>query len=299
MCATTRTSSCKAGQPLALTVTLEPSPDTGFELTSDPPGGLVWLDGAPVKERVRPAGAHRLPRLAHRPGHHVLEIRGENRFKPWQQDVEIEPGEIRKIHATLIPAVGGPARRQQAAPVATATAPPTAGARRRRGIATRRRHRRRRRRRRRRSRRSRRRSGASPAGGSAAIAAGAGTAAAAGGASAPTTPTPRARDAATGDDTGGEAAATSAAPRKSAVAADDARGRGGDCSITINSIPWSEVWIDGKNTTKHTPFVDFKVPCGKHKLAFKRPDMQIDQTESINVKPGQNFKQRYTLATED
>src|SRR5262249_11367574 len=40
----------KAGQPMSLTVTLEPSPDTGFELTSDPPGGLVWLDGAPVKE---------------------------------------------------------------------------------------------------------------------------------------------------------------------------------------------------------------------------------------------------------
>jgi hypothetical protein len=38
----------RAGQPLALTVTLEPSPDTGFELTSDPPGGLVWLDGAPI-----------------------------------------------------------------------------------------------------------------------------------------------------------------------------------------------------------------------------------------------------------
>jgi hypothetical protein len=76
-------------------------------------------------------------------------------------------------------------------------------------------------------------------------------------------------------------------------------GGGGECSITINSIPWSEVWIDGKNTTKHTPFVDYKLPCGKHKIAFKRPDMQIDQTESINIKPGQNFKQRYTLATDD
>ena len=54
-----------------------------------------------------------------------------------------------------------------------------------------------------------------------------------------------------------------------------------------------------QNTTKHTPIVDFKLPCGKHKLAFKRSDMQIDQTESINVRPGQNFKQRYTLATED
>ena len=31
-------------------------------------------------------------RRASAPGHHVLEIRGENRFKPWRQDVEIEPG---------------------------------------------------------------------------------------------------------------------------------------------------------------------------------------------------------------
>jgi hypothetical protein len=74
---------------------------------------------------------------------------------------------------------------------------------------------------------------------------------------------------------------------------------GGDCSITVNSVPWSEVWIDGKNTSQHTPVVDYKLPCGKHKLSFKRPDMQIDQTEPITVKSGQNFKQRYTLATDD
>ena len=67
---------------------------------------------------------------------------------------------------------------------------------------------------------------------------------------------------------------------------------GGECSITINSIPWSEVWIDGKNTTKHTPFVDYKLPCGKHKLAFKRSDMQIDHSENITVRAGQPFKQR-------
>ena len=51
------------GQPLALTVTLEPSPDTGFELTSDPPGGLVWLDGAPIKA---PTGSRRAPTSAPR-----------------------------------------------------------------------------------------------------------------------------------------------------------------------------------------------------------------------------------------
>ena len=98
---------------------------------------------------------------------------------------------------------------------------------------------------------------------------------------------------------GGGGEETPAPRRTPAVASEDSAGGGGNCSITVNSIPWSEVWIDGKNTTKHTPIVDYKLPCGKHKLAFKRADMQIDQTESINVKPGQNFKQRYTLATDD
>jgi hypothetical protein len=73
---------------------------------------------------------------------------------------------------------------------------------------------------------------------------------------------------------------------------------GGDCSITIGSRPWSEVWIDGKNTTKHTPFADYKVPCGKHKIGFKRPDLQIDHTETITVRAGEKFKQSYTLANE-
>src|SRR4029079_6607463 len=90
------------------------------------------------------------------------------------------------------------------------------------------------------------------------------------------------------------------APKKRPPPVDpDESASGCDCSITVNSVPWSEVWIDGKNTTKHTPVVDFKVPCGKHKLAFKRPAMQIDQTESITVKAGQAFKQRYTLANDD
>ena len=79
----------------------------------------------------------------------------------------------------------------------------------------------------------------------------------------------------------------------------EAGDRGGDCTMTVNSVPWSEVWIDGKNTSQHTPVVDFKIPCGKHKLAFKRSDMQIDHSENINLRPGQNFKQRYTLATDE
>jgi hypothetical protein len=288
----------KAGQPLALTVTLEPSPDTGFELTSDPPGGLVWLDSAAVKEAngQQARTNFRASRIA--PGHHVLEIRGD-RFKPWQQDVEIEPGSIRKVHAILIPAVGGgPPNGGSTKPSPITNAPVAAGGGSKEQLVN----------------APPNPSGAAgvqqppppskPAGGGGTTNAATGAGMASGGgtiASPPTTPRRKKVREAPADDTNGDAFADEApAPKKSretVSSSDDSAGGGGDCSITINSIPWSEVWIDGKNTTKHTPVVDFKVPCGKHKLAFKRPDMQIDQTESINVKPGQNFKQRYTLAT--
>jgi hypothetical protein len=65
--------------------------------------------------------------------------------------------------------------------------------------------------------------------------------------------------------------------------------------MTVASIPWSEVWIDGENTKMHTPIVDYKIRCGEHRLSFKRSDMQIDHSESITVHPGETFKQRYTL----
>jgi serine/threonine protein kinase len=279
-----------AGQPLALKVTLEPSPDTGFELNSEPPGLPVWMDGKPVT--VASGDQARTPFRASRitPDHHKLEIRGENRFKPWEQDVEIAPGDIRKIHATMIPAVGGPAGSVKPAPIpSTPTAPdrqvatkepptpvtpPTPAVQPPKEAKT-------------------------PAvqppkeqpklpGGDGAVA---------------VTPKKKKRPIEEVQEPpgGGEEPAVREPPPKKRpppVADDDSAG-GGDCSITVNSVPWSEVWIDGKNTTKHTPVVDFKLPCGKHKLAFKRPDMQIDQTESITVKAGQAFKQRYTLANDD
>jgi hypothetical protein len=91
----------RAGVVTPVDVKLEPSPDTGFELTSEPPGGLVWLDGKPVMGWGEQARTNfRASRIA--PGHHVAEIRVGS-FKAWQQEFEIQAGEIRKIHAILIP----------------------------------------------------------------------------------------------------------------------------------------------------------------------------------------------------
>jgi serine/threonine protein kinase len=57
-----------------------------------------------------------------------------------------------------------------------------------------------------------------------------------------------------------------------------------------------KVWIDGHNTGRHTPFVDYEVGCGPHQIEFRRPDLALAQSESIVVRPGQTFKRRYTLA---
>jgi hypothetical protein len=263
-----------AGQQLPLQVALEPSPDTGFELTSEPPGGLVWLDGAAIKGAAGQQARTDFRAFRIAPGHHVLEIKGENRFKPWRQDIEVQPGAIAKVHAMLIPASGAPAGKSgshqevaQAPPVTTTpplpapTPPPPPAVK------------------------------PPPPAHEAAVVP-------------PPAPTPpphtphhkKSHEVALDD---GAGPAVASAPADDDSGGTKAADKGGDCTMTVNSVPWSEVWIDGKNTSQHTPIVDYKISCGRHKLAFKRTDMQIDQTESINVKPGQNFKQRYTLATDE
>jgi eukaryotic-like serine/threonine-protein kinase len=267
-----------AGQRVPLMVSLEPSPDTGFELTSEPPGGLVWLDGAAIKGAAGQQARTDFRAFRIAPGHHLLEIKGENRFKPWRQDIDVQPGAIAKVRALLIPASGAPSGKStprqevaQAPPAPTpqpATKPPPPPP------------------------------AAKPT-------------------PPPPPPTPEVAVAPPPAPTPPPSTPHTPHHRKShevplddgagvpPTADDDSGGgtkvadKGGDCTMTVNSVPWSEVWIDGKNTSQHTPIVDYKIPCGRHKLAFKRTDMQIDQTESINVKPGQNFKQRYTLATDE
>jgi hypothetical protein len=97
------------GRTTRIHMALDASPDTGFELTSEPPGGLVWLDGAPVLMGPSSGSQARTDfrAFAIRPVHHVIEIRLDG-FKTWLQDVEIEPGMIRKVHAVLIPSAERP-----------------------------------------------------------------------------------------------------------------------------------------------------------------------------------------------
>ena len=70
-----------------------------------------------------------------------------------------------------------------------------------------------------------------------------------------------------------------------------------ECSITVGTRPWSEIWIDGKNTGRHTPYSE-NISCGKHKISFRRPDLNLTRNEVVNIKAGDKFKQSYPLEEE-
>ena len=247
----------RAGQMANLQVVLEAAADTGFELTSDPPGGLVWLDGNPMSG---PDGQARTDFRAYRipPGKHLLEIKGDPKRQPWREEVTVEPGLIKKVKATLLPI--GSDSGKTAAPAAT---PP-------------------------------------PSGGGQPSAAPVATPGATPGTTPAVAGTPRRRSSKPKSDSEEDSsgALTTPTPRTrsgSSPAAEDSAG--GDCSITVGTRPWSEIWIDGKNTGRHTPYSE-SISCGKHKLTFKRPDLNLQRTETVTVRSGERFKQSFSLEAE-
>ncbi len=229
----------RAGQTATLSVVLEAAADTGFELTSVPPGGLVWLDGnamsGPDGQARTDFRAYRIP-----PGKHVLEIKGDPKRQPWREEIQVEPGLIKKINAILLPVAGEATKGAPTTPPPVTVSPGSE-------------------------------SGTPP----------------------PAPATVRRRPRVVREETEDEPAV----PRTRPAPSEEAASGGGDCAITVGTRPWSEVWIDGKNTGRHTPYSE-SIGCGKHKLTFKRPDLSLTRTESITVRPGEKFKQSFSLESE-
>jgi serine/threonine protein kinase len=276
-----------AGQMGHLDLDLEPSSDTGFDLTSQPSGGLVWLDGQPltVDEHGKQATTNfHASRIA--PGPHVIEIKGSPRYQDWRQEFLQEPARTVRIHAELVPvgAAGKPVvpnKIPPAAPtVSTLPAPtpsaPLLGSGK--GPATKAE---------RRSHRSSRSSSSGSSSGSSS----------------------RSSAAASDDEDVFENLKSAMGDKKPkpkpAGDLDDifeARGKDdgdGSCVATISSKPWAEVSIDGKPTGKITPIVNYAMPCGKHRITFKNADLMIERNESITLKPGQPFKKIFPLVEND
>ena len=70
--------------------------------------------------------------------------------------------------------------------------------------------------------------------------------------------------------------------------------RGAACSMRVGTRPWAEIWIDGRNTFRHTPYSEH-IDCGPHKLTFKRPDLHLVRSFAILVSPGEISKQSFSL----
>jgi serine/threonine protein kinase len=270
-----------AGQAGHLDIDLEPSPDTGFDLTSQPSGGRVWLDSQPLvidENGTQATTNFHASRIA--PGPHVIEISGNAQYQTWRQEFQQEPNRTVRLHADLVPVAGGKPAATKSAPPAVlpsptgsppAVQPPPSGF----GLAEKK---------------------APRAGGHRS-----GTALSS-------------RSTQQGAPAGGpgddvfdsikpSASDKKPKPAPSAGSDDDifeSHGKadssgGGTCVATISSKPWAEVSIDGKPTGKITPLVNYPIPCGKHRVTFKNADLMIERNESVTLKAGQPFKKIFSL----
>jgi serine/threonine protein kinase len=263
-----------AGQAGHLDIDLEPTPDTGFDLTSQPSGGRVWLDGQPLvidENGTQATTNFHASRIA--PGPHVLEISGNAQYQTWRQEFLQEPNRTVRLHADLLAVAGGkPAATTKGAVSPAVNPPPVESPPSVFGLAEKK----------------------APKGG-----------VRRGGAAQSSRPGQSSAQGA-GDDVfenlKPSASDKKPKPTPSAGSDDDifeGRGKsdssGGTCVATISSKPWAEVSIDGKPTGKITPLVNYSMPCGKHRVTFKNADLMIERNESVTLKAGQPFKKIFSL----
>jgi hypothetical protein len=91
-------------------VQLEPSPDTGFDLTSEPAAVTVWLDGERIDWPIGGMAPAHLRRGKVAPGSHVLELKPAiepdphmyGSYEPWRQVIVVQPGRYIRVHAVLV-----------------------------------------------------------------------------------------------------------------------------------------------------------------------------------------------------
>ena len=57
-----------------------------------------------------------------------------------------------------------------------------------------------------------------------------------------------------------------------------------DGRVSINALPWAQVWIDG-NLVGETPLANLSVPVGEHQITFRHPQLG-ERTETTTIKSG-------------
>jgi serine/threonine-protein kinase len=83
---------------------------------------------------------------------------------------------------------------------------------------------------------------------------------------------------------GNVAALPATAPRPEPTVAEAAA-----CAVSLGSIPWSDVWVDGQRAG-FTPLTNFGVSCGAHEILFKSVERGLERRINLNVRPGEKVK---------
>jgi serine/threonine-protein kinase len=52
-------------------------------------------------------------------------------------------------------------------------------------------------------------------------------------------------------------------------------------TLSINALPWAEVWVDGKPAGE-TPIGNLSLPIGNHELVFRHPELG-EQRRTVTV----------------
>jgi len=66
-------------------------------------------------------------------------------------------------------------------------------------------------------------------------------------------------------------------------------GAGAPCTLSLGSIPWSDVQVDGQRAG-FTPLTDYPVSCGTHDILFTSPERGLQRRISLSVRPGEKVK---------
>ncbi len=68
-----------------------------------------------------------------------------------------------------------------------------------------------------------------------------------------------------------------------------------NCTLSVGSFPWAELWIDGRDSGQRTPVVHYAVACGAHTLGLRRPDLKLERSVPVILSPDHELKQHYEI----
>jgi len=73
------------------------------------------------------------------------------------------------------------------------------------------------------------------------------------------------------------------------------KGAGKPGQLTLTSRPWARVFIDGKDTGKFTPLVEYEIPAGKHDVKLVNDATGLSATFQVTIRAGATVEENREL----